>query len=84
MSRRRVSSVRPPPVVRPPPDHAATTAADRPSKSRPNRSAHVTDDNIAHRAYDLFEQRGGEHGHDVDDWLQAERDLRLAPRSTAA
>ena len=27
------------------------------------------------RAYDLYEQRGGEHGHDFDDWLQAELEL---------
>src|SRR5687768_3236932 len=33
-------------------------------------------DEIARRAYELFEQRGGEHGHDWDDWFQAERELR--------
>jgi len=33
-------------------------------------------DEIARRAYELYEQRGGEHGHDCDDWLQAERELR--------
>jgi len=27
------------------------------------------------RAYELFEQRGKEHGHDLDDWLQAEAQL---------
>jgi hypothetical protein len=26
-------------------------------------------------AYELFEQRGKEHGHDLDDWLQAEAEL---------
>lgn len=31
---------------------------------------------IARRAYELFEARGGLHGHDVDDWLQAEREVR--------
>ena len=35
---------------------------------------------IARRAYDLFEQRGGEHGHDVEDWATAESQL-LAPVS---
>ena len=35
---------------------------------------------IARRAYDLFEQRGGEHGHDVEDWATAESQL-LAPIS---
>jgi len=32
-------------------------------------------DEIARRAYDGYLARGGEHGHDLDDWLQAEREL---------
>lgn len=39
---------------------------------------------IARRAYELYEQRGCAHGHDIDDWLLAERELGLARRSTAA
>lgn len=31
---------------------------------------------IAARAYELYEQRGREHGHDWDDWFTAERELR--------
>jgi hypothetical protein len=27
---------------------------------------------IERKAYELFEARGGEDGHDLDDWLQAE------------
>jgi hypothetical protein len=30
---------------------------------------------IRHRAYELYLQRGRAHGHDVDDWLQAEAEL---------
>jgi hypothetical protein len=48
-------------------DDAVTSAADRSSKL-PNRSAHVTDNDIARRAYDLYLARGCEHGHHVDDW----------------
>jgi hypothetical protein len=33
-------------------------------------------DVVAHRAYELFLERGGEHGHDVEDWLKAEREVR--------
>jgi Protein of unknown function (DUF2934) len=33
-------------------------------------------EDIARRAYELYEARGGEPGHDVDDWLRAERELR--------
>jgi Protein of unknown function (DUF2934) len=35
-------------------------------------------EDIARRAYQLYEERGGEHGHDLDDWFQAERELRNA------
>ena len=33
-------------------------------------------DDIARRAYELFEARGFSHGNDVEDWLAAERDLQ--------
>jgi hypothetical protein len=29
---------------------------------------------IERRAYQLFLERGGEHGYHIQDWLQAERD----------
>src|SRR5260221_3585022 len=56
------------------------TAADRSSKSLQNRSGQATDRDIARRAYELYEQRDREDGHDIDDWLQAERDLRDSVR----
>jgi HSP20 family molecular chaperone IbpA len=30
---------------------------------------------IARRAFELFQSRGGGHGHDVDDWITAELEL---------
>jgi hypothetical protein len=30
---------------------------------------------IAARAYEIFLSRGASHGHDLDDWLQAEQEL---------
>ncbi|MCC6750565.1 MAG: DUF2934 domain-containing protein [Deltaproteobacteria bacterium] len=33
---------------------------------------------VAVRAYELYLGRGGAHGCDVEDWLQAERELRDA------
>jgi hypothetical protein len=30
---------------------------------------------IAARAYELYEARGGDHGQDLADWLQAERQI---------
>jgi len=44
----------------------------------------VTNSDIARRAYEFYEQRGGVHGRDLDDWLLAENELRDAVRSTAA
>jgi hypothetical protein len=34
------------------------------------------DDDIARRAFELYCARGCENGHDIEDWLQAERELR--------
>jgi hypothetical protein len=33
---------------------------------------------IRQRAYRIFEERGREHGGDVEDWLAAEQQLRVA------
>jgi len=49
-------------------------ATDRQTKL--TQAAGVTDDAVARRAYDLYLARGQEDGHDVDDWLEAERELR--------
>jgi hypothetical protein len=32
-------------------------------------------DNIAHRAYELYTQRGCEPGKDIEDWVRAEKEL---------
>ena len=31
---------------------------------------------VARKAYDLFQRRGGESGRDIEDWLEAERLVR--------
>ena len=31
---------------------------------------------ISQRAFELYELRGGAHGHEVEDWLEAERQIR--------
>jgi len=37
------------------------------------------------RAYKLFEERGGNDGHEIDDWLQAESEVtRQAVNKIAA
>ena len=35
-----------------------------------------TDEEIGQRAYEIFQARGGADGQAIDDWLQAERELR--------
>jgi hypothetical protein len=32
-------------------------------------------DDIARKAFDIYVARGGEHGHDLEDWLNAESQL---------
>jgi hypothetical protein len=57
--------------------------AKKAGASRPRARATANDDgralpdydDIAARAYELFLQRGGEHGQDREDWLSAERQL---------
>ena len=48
--------------------------------SEPPRRDPITEA-IALRAYELFLTRGGQHGSDLEDWLQAERELLNAARS---
>lgn len=38
-------------------------------------SLELTEEIIRKRAYQLFEERGYEHGHDIDDWFQAEAEV---------
>lgn len=57
-----------------------TKSNGAPAQSTPpvvNLSARSPDRQAAIRlyAYSLYEQRGGEHGHDLDDWLRAEGEL---------
>lgn len=56
----------------------ATTTAPKVSRARKTDTVQVqapTYEQIAARAYERFAERGFQHGHDVEDWLGAERDL---------
>jgi DUF2934 family protein len=52
---------------------AATTQPARPTSA-----------DVARRAFELYCQRGRQDGHDVEDWLQAERELLTDASSSAA
>jgi hypothetical protein len=49
-----------------------------------NTETHVDPSAVAERAYQLFLARGGEHGHDLDDWVRAEQELRQVRLTDAA
>ena len=42
------------------------------------------EEKIRLRAYALYDERGREDGHDVDDWLRAEAELTTKAAGTAA
>ena len=46
--------------------------------------AKTLEEQIRLRAYEFFEARGREHGHDHEDWLQAEAEIRAARRQAPA
>jgi hypothetical protein len=41
-----------------------------------NNQPQVAESDIARRAFEIYCERGYQDGHDVDDWLRAERELR--------
>jgi hypothetical protein len=51
------------------------------SETTPNKD--MLNNEIAQRAHELFMRRGCEPGHDLDDWLQAERELDGPARSAS-
>ena len=63
----------------------ADGASDSPKPARtPKKTNGVTDDlnnpdAVARRAYEIYQSRGGNHGADLDDWLEAERQLKPGP-----
>lgn len=43
-----------------------------------------TEEEIRRRAYELFEIRGREDGHELDDWLRAEKELAVGKSHAVA
>jgi hypothetical protein len=55
---------------------------DRESGERATkRRGPPTPEQIAARAYEIFLERGGEHGRHDEDWLRAEQELRTTDPS---
>jgi hypothetical protein len=51
---------------------AGTVATQAAPSRRPTR------EQIAQRAFEIYQSRGGGHGRDLDDWLRAEQELALS------
>jgi Protein of unknown function (DUF2934) len=60
-----------------------------PRTSTPLTIEHTTESSseleaqIRSRAYELYEKRGKDDGHDLDDWLQAESEVTWKPMAAA-
>lgn len=48
-----------------------------------NTTVHPTEEDIALRAHQIFLERGAAPGQDLDDWLQAERELSSAAETSS-
>jgi hypothetical protein len=56
-----------------------------PTKEQPANAATdpKLEESIRRRAYALYEERGREDGHDIDDWLRAEAEVTIALKAAA-
>jgi len=60
----------------PTPGNDATRADSMASEPPDVSPSRVVDDDIRARAYQRYLDRGGAHGQDLDDWIEAEQELR--------
>lgn len=56
--------------------HQKAAAAGSQSRYTPSGTPDIENDRIARRAYERYEARGRENGRDLDDWYEAEQELR--------
>ena len=54
----------------------ARTPSKPPSSMEHENPTPNVEDQVRRRAYELYEQRGMEDGHDVEDWLRAEEEIK--------
>jgi hypothetical protein len=62
-------------IAQPDPDPAGDGVQTPGAATAGSSSGHPTDEDIRARAYERYLERGGGHGLDFDDWVQAEREL---------
>ena len=56
----------------------ARASATRPDKENTSAGQAPSHEQIRLRAYEIYLERGGFPGNELDDWLQAERELERA------
>ncbi len=59
-------------------------AKPAPQTNQITQSTSELQEQIRRRAYELYEQRGRDDGHELDDWLLAESELAQQKAMTAA
>ena len=59
-------------------------AKSDPQTNQITRSTSELQEQIRRRAYELYDQRGRDDGHELDDWLQSESELAQQKAMTAA
>lgn len=57
---------------------ARSAATELKTMASPRASARPTDEEIAARAYEIYEREGRQPGRDLENWLQAEAELSSA------
>ncbi len=57
-----------------------TTLPSAPQDSGDTTAATIDRERIANRAYERYMERGGADGQDLQDWLEAERELAQEQR----
>ena len=75
MAKRSPAATKPPRPDGPARPKARKTKAASTTESAPP-SPEPSADEIRRRAYERYQERGGNHGRHFDDWLEAEKELR--------
>jgi hypothetical protein len=63
--------------------HRHTTPTPIRTISQTTESTSELQEQVRRRAYELYEQRGRDDGHELEDWLQAESEMTQQKAKTA-
>jgi len=65
------------------PTNGSPESSPKPSAAK-KKNGHLSDEDVSKKAFELYQSRGGHHGNDLQDWFEAERQLRsTVPPKTA-